>query len=241
MFIIMLFILITGASERLKNNREFLIKIAKRNAYICNTLSHLKYDGEFLLEVAKENAQIIGLIPCDCGLYVNRNFYLKAIKSNEEVFYYMGCGEFGLKNNPKYNFIEDAVKTNGWVLKYVDKSKVTDELTNLALLRIFSSQSFILSENAITKFNEMNSKKNAFTKKQLQVFFSNDKLLSQLNKELYTTFINSNMKFNGNVAGFVKYANQLNVGIKRMLNVFEAEQKKLKKPLIKKVFDRLRD
>lgn len=224
-----------------KDNPEVVLQAIKEYAHLLKEASERLNNNEtFLIQAIKANPDVLNYISKDIKTYdffeKSINVILNAIQKKPEIIIHLP-NEFCKKPE----FILKAIKKNGWSIKFLPITENNEKLASIALLQIFSTRDFIISKNAIAKFNEINSKENAFTEKQWLDFINDEKLLSQLNKELYRTFKNSTMKFDGNFAEFTAFANQLNDGVKRMLKTFENEQKKNKKPLIKKVLDRLRN
>lgn len=210
--------LINGASERLKNDRRFLIRVARKNAYVYKFLPNLECDSEFILEVVKENARIIALIPDESSMFNNRNFYLKAIKLNAQAFYNIRGGNHSIKNNPIFNFIADAAKANGWILKFVEKPRITRELVNTALIQILSSEDFIRSGKAFTKFKNENAKRQeVFTEKQWLNFVKDAEQIALLKKSIKSTTSNLIKEFKGKDADFSRYSHTLISQCEKML------------------------
>lgn len=224
-----------------KDNPKVVLSVVKEYAYLLTEASErLNNDEAFLVEAIKLNPDVLNYIPADIKTYSffagAIDIFLDAIQKDAEAFKHT---PYELYKKP--GFLLEAVKRNGWIAEFLPITENNEEIINFALLQIFSTKDFIVSDNAIAKFHSINSKKEAFTQKQWLNFVNNEKLLSQLNKNLYKSFVKLTLEFNGNSIEFIDFSRQLNAGIKKMLTNFKSEQEKRKKSLITRTLDRLKD
>jgi hypothetical protein len=156
------------ASNRLKNNKDFILKAVKKNSHIIKYINEeLKKDREILLEAVKYKGTVLEFIPKEfqndreivltavqnIGIALHYaseelkndiEILLTAIKNNEVMFYY-----FSTKFKKDRKFVLESVKLNGLVLQFVseklqnDKEIVFQAVNNNGLALQFASEELI--------------------------------------------------------------------------------------------------